>query len=188
MLGGGTVSLAVSCGGRLLFALCSSVRGGGCCWLVRPRHCCGVKSCRCARLCFCFCFGLVNVMVVVRVAAWMVLMRVSFAVDGVGEGGMHGSAHRSLTDVHVLCVVSVVVVVVFVGGDGEGGTHGSAHNSFSGVCAVVPVRVVIISFVIVGVGCVAGAVAWAAAFASSTNSSQSTSRGRLSSGLPWLAI
>ena len=99
VLRGGVVSLAVSCGGRLLFALCSSERDGGCCRLLQPRHCCGVKSCRCAHLCFSFGFGLVIVVVVVGVTVWVVLMGVSFAVGDVGEGGMHDSDHNSLSGV-----------------------------------------------------------------------------------------
>ena len=45
------------------------------------------------------------------------------AVGGVGEGGIAGSAHSSLTS----------VVFFPNGGVGEGGIAGSAHSSFSGV-------------------------------------------------------
>ena len=47
-------------------------------------------------------------------------------VGGVGEGGIAGSAHRSLSGVRSLFIVGV--------GVGEGGIAGSAHRSSVGVC------------------------------------------------------
>jgi hypothetical protein len=104
------------------------------------------------------------------------------AHSGVGEGGIAGAAHSVPPGVrsHV--------------GDGEGGIAGAAHNVPPGVrsgdclvgCSVAAVAVV--SFVRVGVGWASGAAVRADAFASSTSSLQSTSSGRLSSGLPWFAM
>ena len=85
---------------------------------------------------------------------WSVIVWVIYIVEGVGDGGTHGSAHKEL------CCISPEGLSVKVSlrriedGVGEGGTHGSAQRLCLPVVvvSVLPVVACVVVVVVVIVG------------------------------------